>query len=326
MHPNSKISIITPSFNQGEFLAETIESVISQAGDFLLDYIIVDGGSIDNSVTIIRHYESQLLQGTWPVACNGITFRWTSEKDSGQSDALMKGFSRANGDIIAWLNSDDTYQPGALETVISFFNSNRQAGLLYGDARYCDKSGTIIGRYNTEEFNFDRLAWFNFICQPSAFFSKEAFNAVGGLDESLHFAMDFDLWVRIGTRFPCHYLPRFFSTYRLHDSSKTISTTCLYENCEEALHLTIKYFGWAPLTRVYNSCNAYCRAQLPTSLTKFQSIVITATIFCTVLRSLRLNRGFCKQDLKLIHRANFRKLFKSRIEIMTGSKGERGEP
>ena len=319
MPKTPKISIVTPSFNQGGFLAETIESVISQSGDFVIDYLVIDGGSTDNSVDIIRNYHDALQQGEWPVNCRGITYRWLSEKDRGQTDALLKGFRMAEGEVYAWLNSDDTYLPGTLQAAASFFCDYPEIGLLYGDAHYCDTAGSIIGRYRTEEFEYGKLAWFNYICQPSAFFSKAAFEAAGRLDESLNFAMDLDLWLRIGRRFPCRYLPRFLSTYRLHESSKTVHNATLYENSEEALRLALKYFDWAPLTRVYNSCSFSCRDHLPESVTRFKCVVAAATVLCSVLRSLWLNRGLCRKDLKLLNRANFRKLFKSRIDIMTGT-------
>jgi glycosyltransferase involved in cell wall biosynthesis len=315
-----KISIVTPSFNQGEYLSETIESVISQSGDFIIDYIIVDGGSSDDSVGIIRHYKSMLQQGSYQINCRKINFRWLSERDQGQTDALVKGFRMAEGEIFAWLNSDDTYLPGAFQIAADFFRIHPDSGLLYGDAHYCDTVGTIIGRYRTEKFDYDKLAWFNFICQPATFFRRDVFEAVGGLDESLHFAMDYDLWVRIGKLFPCRYLPEFLSMYRLHDTSKTIRDETLYENSEEALRLSMKYFEWAPLTRVYNSCNSYCSARLPAFLKRLRFIVIAATVFCTVLRSLRLNRGIRRKDLRMMNRGNFSKLFKSRIELMTGRK------
>jgi GT2 family glycosyltransferase len=219
----------------------------------------------------------------------------------------------ATGDICAWLNSDDTYLPGALQTVAAFFRCHPDTALLYGDARYCDTAGAVIGRYRTEEFDYHKLAWFNFICQPAAFFRRHAFEAVGGLDDTLHYAMDYDLWVRIGKRFPCRYLPQFLATYRLHETSKTVRDATLYENSEEALRLAMKYFGWAPLTRVYNAC----RARIPAFLAGRRLAAVPAAILCTLLRSLRLNRGIRNNDLKLLSRENFRKLFKSRIEIMT---------
>ena len=318
MSQSITLSIITPSFNHGKFLADTIESVIGQEGDFCIDYIIVDGGSTDSSVNIIRRYDALLQNGDWPVACRGIRYRWLSEKDQGQTDALIKGFRMADGEIFAWLNSDDTYLPGTLQTAVDFFQGNPEVGLLYGDAHFCDTPGAIIGRYRTEEFDFKKLAWFNFICQPSTFFRREVFHAVGGLDDSLHFAIDYDLWLRIGKRFPCRYLPRFLATYRLHETSKTVCNETLYANSEEALRLAMKHFGWAPLTRIYNSCHSLCRAKMPAFSTGNNPAVIVATVICSLVRSFRLNRGIRKNDLKLLNKDNFRKLFRSRIEIMTG--------
>lgn len=312
------ISIVTPSYNQGQFLAETIASVISQKGDFCIDYIIVDGGSSDDSVEIIKHYSDRLQKGDWPVNCLGITYRWASEKDKGQTDALMKGFDLAKGNIFAWLNSDDTYLPGALQKAADFFRTNPDMGLLYGEAYYTDAASSIIGRYHTSQFNLETLAAANTICQPAAFFSKAAYDAVGGLDKTLHFVMDYDLWIKIGRRFPCSHIPHLCATYRLHETSKTVTTETLCNNAEESLRVTLKHFNWAPLTRVYTSCNIICKDRLPGILMQNKCMVAVAAIACTIVRSLYLNRGFNRNDLKLLNRENFRKLFKSRLEIMTG--------
>lgn len=312
------ISIVTPSFNQGEFLAETIESVISQEGEFFIEYIIVDGGSSDNSVNIIRRYEDRLHNGECSVKCLGVTYRWTSEQDKGQSDAIMKGFRMATGELLAWLNSDDTYLPKALQSATGFFRDHPDTALLYGKSYYCDAAGGIIGSYRTEEFDLKTLASFNFICQPSTFFRRDVFDAVGRLDESLQFAMDYDLWIRIGKQFTCRYLPRFLSTYRLHDSSKTIRNEALRDNIEAGLNLAIKHFDWAPLTRVYALCHCSCKFALPAFLSKFRPVIICPALICTLFRSIWLNRGIRRDDIRLLNWENFRKLFKSRIEVMTG--------
>lgn len=311
-------SIVTPSYNQGRFLAETIESVISQEGDFSIDYLIVDGGSTDDSVAIIRRYDALVKQGAWPVKCRGITLHWVSEKDRGQTDALMKGFRMAKGNLFAWLNSDDSYLPGALQAAAAFFQDYPDTGLMYGDALYRDLRGSVIGQYHTETFALERLAAANIICQPAAFFMKNAFEAVGGLDRTLDFVMDLDLWARIGKRFPCRYRPGELATYRLHEASKTISTATLYNNCEEALAVVIRHFGWAPLTRVYTSCRTLCTLRLPNPLGKHRLFCTAAATACSIMRSLYLNRGIHCNDLRLLNRENFRKLFKSRVEIMTG--------
>lgn len=311
-------SIITPSYNQGAFLAETIESVISQDGDFSVDYIIIDGGSTDNSLDIIKRYDTVLQNGNWPITCRGIRYRWVSERDNGQTDALMKGFRMANGEIFAWLNSDDTYRPGALKTAADFFRNHPDTGLLYGDAHYCDAAGTTVGKYRTDTFDLVKLASANIICQPAAFVRRSAFEAVGGLDETLDFVMDYDLWIKVGGRFSCHYTPQPLATYRLHEASKTINSDTLIRNSEESLGVTRRHFDWVPLTRVYTSCHILCLARLPGVFSRSRLIVAAAASVCTLFRSLRLNRGFHRNDLKLLKFENFRKLSKNRIEIMTG--------
>jgi glycosyltransferase involved in cell wall biosynthesis len=316
------ISIATPSYNQGEFLAETIESVLGQDGDFYIDYVIMDGGSTDDSVEIIRHYDGLLQRGEWPKKCEGIRFRWVSGKDKGQADALTKGFRMAEGDILAWLNSDDTYLPGALQAAADHFRDHPETGLLYGESHYCDTAGAIIGRYRTEEYDFAKLAWFNFICQPSTFFTREAYAAVGGLDETLQFAMDYDLWIRIGKLYPSRYLPRYLSTYRLHEGSKTIRDDTLLKNSEEGLRVAMRHFEWAPLTRVHATCSFICKTHLPRFMSRSKFFLNAATILCSVFRSVRLNRGFHRNDLRLLNRANFAKLFKTRMEIMTGTRDQ----
>jgi glycosyltransferase involved in cell wall biosynthesis len=312
------ISIITPSYNQGAFLAETIESVIGQQGEFFIDYIVVDGGSDDNSVNTIKKYGSLLKTGQWPITCRGITFRWLSEKDNGQTDALMKGFRMVQGELLAWLNSDDTYLPGALQSAVDFFRAEPDAALVYGDARYTDAAGSVISNYRTADFDLVKLASANIICQPAAFFRRAAFEAVGGLDETLHFAMDYDLWIRLGRRFSCHHIHQLLANYRLHETSKTINSDTLISNSEESLDVTRRLFGWAPLTRVYTSCHIRCSASLPNIFARSRFTVASAALFCSLLRYLYLNHGFHRNDLRLLNRENFSKLFKSRLEIMTG--------
>jgi glycosyltransferase involved in cell wall biosynthesis len=311
-------TVITPSYNQGQFLAETIESVIGQEGDFCLDYIVIDGGSSDDSVAIIRHYQRIFEESSRSFKGRKVRYRWLSEPDHGQTDALIKGFRIAEGDIFAWLNSDDTYLPGTLQSVADSFHENPKVSILYGDAHYCDKEGKVLGRYPSGEFDYARFAYFNFICQPSTFFRREAFEAVGGLDKTLRYAMDYDLFVRISKQFTCRYLPRFLSRYRLHDTSKTIRDDELFENHEEALRLAVNHFGWAPLNRVYGSCNYYCLSRLPRFLVMLRFPVFGSSVLYTLARSLWLNRGLRRADLQVLSLGNLRKIFKGRLEILKG--------
>jgi glycosyltransferase involved in cell wall biosynthesis len=309
------ISIVTPSYNQGSFLRETIESVLSQEGDFSLDYIIVDGGSKDESVEIIRHYERLMNEGTWSVKCRGIRYRWLSEKDRGQTDALMKGFRMAEGEIVAWLNSDDTYLPGALRKAATTFAEEPRASVVYGKARFTDAAGVIIGTYPTAPFNYQRLAQFNFICQPSTFFRKSAFNGVGGLDTNLHFVMDYDLWIRLAGYYQFTYLPEFLSTYRLHEESKTISPKAALANHKEALDIVRKHYGWAPLNRVYMYCHVLLQAKLPAALGKSTVVLVLLSLPYSAACYLRLNRGIRREDMTLLRPSNLRKLFKTWTDI-----------
>jgi glycosyltransferase involved in cell wall biosynthesis len=315
MKNNLVISVITPSYNQGRFLAETIESVLSQVGDFYLDYIIIDGGSTDDSVEVIKRYERLLNEGVFAVKCHGVRYRWVSEKDRGQTDALMKGFRMAEGEILAWLNSDDAYLSDALRKVVDLFYGEPDVTVIYGRTYYTDTNSKILGRYPTEPFNYKRLAMFNFICQPSTFFRKKAFELAGGLDLSLRYGMDYDLWIRLAKQFEFRYIPEFFSTYRLHEESKTISSGDALANHKEALNIAIKYYDWAPLNRVYGYCNQLLKSRLPEALGRFDSLVVVLSVPFAIMKYVSLNRGIRLDDVKMINRSNLRKLLMKQIDI-----------
>lgn len=203
------VSIVTPSFNQAEFLEETICSVLDQ--DYQnLEYIIVDGGSQDESLEIIEKYANRLA---W----------WVSESDNGQTDAINKGFSNANGEILAWLNSDDTYLPGAISEVVEFLESHPEIGMVYGDANLINMNGGVIGKFPARQTDNRRLMrGYVHIPQQAAFFRAHIWRKVGPLDPSFYFAMDYDLWVRISQQTPIQYLPRLWANFRLHGEAKSI--------------------------------------------------------------------------------------------------------
>src|SRR3989337_3125219 len=158
------VSIVTPSYNQGSFLEETIRSVLGQDYPHL-EYIIVDGGSSDGSGEIIQRYSDRLA---W----------WISEPDQGQTDAINKGFSRAKGEIFAWLNSDDTYLPGAVSEAVSFLSSHPEVGMVYGDANLIDDSGKVIGKFPARQTDYRRLMrGFVHVPQQSTFFPARPWRA-----------------------------------------------------------------------------------------------------------------------------------------------------
>lgn len=219
MHDNTpnkfpKISIITPSYNQGKYLEKTIKSVLDQNYPNL-EYIILDGGSTDQSVEIIKKYERQLSH-------------WVSEKDNGQSHALNKGFAKATGEIIAWINADDWYEKNTFKIVVDMFSKPGvcvvagNCKMVYEGApeqNFVDRPGDI---------NFRRMIqfWKLFFCppQPSIFFKNEVLKNVGLIDESLTYGMDLDLWLRISGKYKFYYVDELLSNYLIHSASKSGSS------------------------------------------------------------------------------------------------------
>ena len=204
-----KISVITCSYNQGEFLERTIKSVLDQ--DYPnLEYIVIDGGSDDNSVDIIKKYEDRLAY-------------WVSEPDEGQTHALIKGFNRATGDIMCWLNSDDLFEPHTLKEVNEFFQNHRSAEVVYGNATWIDKQDRVVKKKKEIAFNkFILLFAYNYIPQPSTFWRKGIYKRVGGLDPDFDLAMDADLWFRFSDVSKIHHSRRLWSKMRLYPEQKNL--------------------------------------------------------------------------------------------------------
>lgn len=208
-----RISIITPSFNQGRFIGETIDSVLGQ-GYPDLEYLVLDGGSTDETLDVLSSYGERL--------------RWWSEPDRGQSHAINKGLARATGEVVAFLNSDDRYCPGALLAVGQRFARDPRIGWLTGKCRIVDAAGQpargAITRYKNLWLALrsgPALRVVNYISQPATFWRRELWARVGPLDEGLHYTMDYDYWLRLGAAAPMGFVNSYLAEFRVHQASKS---------------------------------------------------------------------------------------------------------
>jgi len=206
------VSVVTPTLNSAPTLRQTIDSVLTQDHPHV-EYLVVDGGSTDGTVALLEE------------ACvrYGDRLRWTSESDTGQSNAINKGLGQLKGDVVAWLNADDVYAPGAIAKAVSVLEDQQRAGLVYGQADFVDGRGRHIGNcVHIEPFDRRRLLRVsNFIVQPAAFIRRRAFEQAGGLDESLHYAMDYDLWLKISAAWRVVHVPCRWASVRWTDQTKT---------------------------------------------------------------------------------------------------------
>lgn len=216
------ISIITPTYNQAQFIGQTIESVLSQEGNFYIDYIIVNDGSTDNTFEVIEKYNKLLKDGAWPIKCRGISYSYWTRENKGQTSAINEGLRAARGKILAWMNSDDYYMPGIFEKVASVFTGNPELDFLYGDSLKIYEDGRppkIEPRPRPDE-TFESLRTrgnsFGF-----NFFSKKILDKIGYLDESLRYCMDLELWLRIFRVGKIKYLPATIGAFRMWGGSKT---------------------------------------------------------------------------------------------------------
>jgi glycosyltransferase involved in cell wall biosynthesis len=202
------VTIVTPSYNQGRFIRATIESVLSQDYE-RIEYIIMDSASTDETAKIVREYLGRLT--------------WISEKDRGQSHAINRGFRMAQGEIVAWLNSDDIILPGAVSHAVRAFERRPALGAVYGEGYQIDADGNIKGRFPvTEPFNLWKLVYLSdYILQQTVYFRRSVFDEVGYLDESLHWGMDWDILIRIGKRYWIDYIPEYMGCLREHGEAKT---------------------------------------------------------------------------------------------------------
>jgi len=208
-----KISIITPSYNQAEFIERTIESVLSQ--DYPnFEYIVMDGGSTDGTVEILKKYGKKII--------------WRSEKDKGQGDAINKGLRLAKGEILTYLNSDDTYEPDTLKAVGEFFLKNPDKMWVFGKCRIVDEDDEEIRRFVTlyknfwlVRYNYKSLLVLDYISQPAVFWRKEAYEKIGEFNIKEFWELDYDYWLRLGRQYEPGFINKYLANFRVHKKAKT---------------------------------------------------------------------------------------------------------
>ena len=279
---NPLVSIVTPSFNQGRFIQETIESVLSQ--DYSpVEYLVIDGGSTDETLDILKQY--------------GSRFFWLSEKDSGQSNAINKGWNRASGEILAWLNSDDIYLPGAISKAVGFLQDHPEFGAVYGEGYHIREDGKIIERYPTEPFNQQRLVETCYICQPTVFIRKGVLQKIGFLDEGLRYSMDYDLWFRIARQHDFGYLPEYLACTRFYGETKTLGQRVQVH--KEILEVVHRHHQSVPASWVYGYGHAFLEKYLDRSKPLGNLVFILSLIILSMEKFLQYNHRVPRAECRL---------------------------
>lgn len=234
--PLPRISIVVPSFNQGKFIEATLQSILDQRYPNL-ELIVVDGGSTDTTLAVIKQYEAYLH---W----------WVSEPDSGQTEAINKGFMRSTGDVMAWINSDDLVASGALHQVADYFFKHPETQVVYGDRILINEEGLEIGRWILPRHSNRVLKWADFVPQETLYWRREAWNLIGArLDETFRFAMDWDFLLRLSAKLiEIRHLPFFLGLFRVHHQQKTSSQMSSFGK-EEIRIIRHRELGFQPTRR-----------------------------------------------------------------------------
>lgn len=288
-----KISIVTPSYNQALFIEETIKSVWSQKGDFDLEHIIADGGSRDNSLNILKHYDELYRSNSFPYGCNTFSFKWWSKPDSGQSQAINEGFDVSTGSILGWLNSDDTYlSDDSLQKVQEAF-LKYETDIVVGNAQPIGADGTFlthrmyINTLNNLKFQASLLSLRknNYLLQPACFFNKKVWETYR-IDENMHFMMDWDFWLKAyygGYRFLKTNV--YYASCRIHNEAKTVMAG--RSKYDEGLELFNKYNTWSLNRLYYHIYNILLKLQ---SISLFERPVGFLIVQGKNFRNLLVNR------------------------------------
>lgn len=281
-----KVSIVTPSFNQGIYLERTLASVKTQLVNGELEHIVFDGGSCDQSVAILSQQAASIPYLTW-----------ISEKDKGQAHAVNKGILASKGEIIGWLNSDDVYYHGAIAAILTVFNENPDVDVVYGMADHIDQNDVFIEEYPTENWDAKRLMDTCYICQPALFLRKKVIEQNGLLDANLQYCMDYEYWLRLsanGVKF--FYLPQKLAGSRLYNETKTMSarTEVRYEICQ----MLKKKYNTVPAKWVIK--HAFSVIEKKINKKHCPKLFYLYLLFYSFYGTLKWNKTISKQYLMLI--------------------------
>jgi glycosyltransferase involved in cell wall biosynthesis len=230
-----RVTIVTPSFNSAPFLEEAIESVLAQ--DYpAIEYLVMDAGSADGTLPILERYRGRI--------------RYWSEPDQGAADAINRGFRLGSGAIVAWLNADDRYLPGAVRAAVEHLQENPAAAVAYGEAYWTDEAGRVLGPYPTvKPFDPAMFSRECAVCQPACFMRRSAMEDAGWLDAALHSAFDYDLWIRLARRHPFTHVPAFLAYSRMHRANKSLGQR--RQVFEESMAVLRRHYGYVPVNWVY---------------------------------------------------------------------------
>lgn len=223
------VSVITPSFNTARFLDETIRSVLEQNYP-RIEYIVMDGGSTDGTLDILKAHVPSLTYVSCP--------------DDGAADAINKGFARAQGEILAWLNADDAYLPGAVGRAVDILAGNPDVAAVYGEGRWINAEGEVLGRYPSSACDFEALGRECCICQPACFIRRAALEEVGMLNAGLQVSFDYDLWIRLAKRHRFMSIPECLATSRMHRDNKTLGQRRTV--FAESIELLVRHYNMYP--------------------------------------------------------------------------------
>jgi glycosyltransferase involved in cell wall biosynthesis len=274
------VTIITPSLNQGQFVEDTIRSVLAQ--DYTpVEHRIYDAGSTDETPAILARYRDRVQAVIAP--------------DRGQADAVNRGFREAQGGILGWLNSDDVYLPGAVSTAVAYLMAHPACAMVYGNGYHIDTHGNRLDDYPTEPVS--RLRDRCGICQPTAFMRREAVAAVGYLDSELHYCMDYDLWLRLAARYEIGQIPAYLACTRLHADCKTVADRLPV--MRETVLMTHRRLGATPLIYINGYANLLVerlatRHSLPTRMRRVLLVALMGAL------ALRYHRRLSRRDLRAL--------------------------